>query len=488
MLNHQTNRIACLITALLATLAHADDSAVNKKLLKTPALGNSQVQSVAQPVPVAPTNAGGDTGLNPQPFTPAEAAQLPSTAVKPNLPANALPSVQPVQGGLPATNKLPMASPMVGGLGFKLNAQNLQQLQTLPDAQSITLPDGTQTSAGEAKRKLAQAKQNFERMQNTSPSLGAGNPISVKNAALKSIDARAILQSENAAADSAYVHVQGSSVADNLLKESKSKMTNIDNMPAACAPCITRVNGKDISKVSFTPGVDGIAAKITISGDGFGEQKPQVYLTGPFQNRPPELRVDEWGNRQIVAYFSQGYQGEIDHDGVGLAVTTASGKQLKTAASGKFVATRAEYEIAFDNIPQASIHKDTEGLQGYPGNNGYHLYANLQNRKASLEKSFSDYIQLDFLKVGFEVNSAFATLYDNTVESCNDCKITTLTFGENALNLQDGRLIIRRKSISHLFIPLGLGSLIYPDRVSYNVVYNNLKIKVIGPAGVNPIK
>ena len=44
----KTKHISIFLATLLATLAHADDSALNNKLLKTPVLGHSQLQPSSQ--------------------------------------------------------------------------------------------------------------------------------------------------------------------------------------------------------------------------------------------------------------------------------------------------------------------------------------------------------------------------------------------------------------------------------------------------------
>ena len=76
----------------MVSLAYADDSALNKRLFKTPALGASAVQSVEQPAAIAPTNAGGDVSLNPQP--------LPPKAILPNTVLPTGPATKPIGTGI----------------------------------------------------------------------------------------------------------------------------------------------------------------------------------------------------------------------------------------------------------------------------------------------------------------------------------------------------------------------------------------------------
>ncbi|MFA6179179.1 MAG: hypothetical protein WC696_06155 [Candidatus Methylopumilus sp.] len=499
---NQKKSISTLLFILFATItinSLADDNNdLNKRMIR-PGMG---VQSLPingiQPVQSTPVinNPGTTQSLNPQPFPPAENAP---TKIAPapinSVPNQALPPMQPAAAPqLPAaTNNMngQMASP-ASGLGLqgikpmngmtaqeiRISNQSWDDLKNQPDNTVLILPDGKRVT-------IADVKQQRSKIQ---PSrINNRNNIATKSLNVKhppvgtTVDVRAILQQESAAAASA---VQAAGMATKLV--------------SMCNPCISTINGKAINRAVFTPSSPDVISKVTIKGGGFGDQKPEIYLTGAF-NKRPVLRVDTWRDDQITAFFEAGLSGEPDQDGVGLVVNLANGKQITTAASAKFYAARAEQTIDFNKIPDSRIKFDSSSsLVMQRNGKGYSGNKHSQHGESNMARGLTDMINLEaqgLLKPGFEVVAATANIIQpqqNSNSNSNECAGGQYSWGDSDIQWIGDSLQIKRPMggdhTSPNYNPISLCGNGGDDSTDYFSGVSDIKIYVSGPVGISPLK
>ncbi|NOT14776.1 MAG: hypothetical protein HOP21_04190 [Methylotenera sp.] len=508
-----------LLISLLAVASYtyAEELKV-KRMQALPQLAApvAQVQPITTPA-IPPASELDTKTLNPQPFPPVETTKIvpqsigvkASQSIAPVKAITASPSaMQPVATQLPAVKQTPAMQP-VGGLPtlkpinsvaplptvsggalgemrspmqeVRVNNQQWDELKNLPDNTMLILPEGKKMTVGEARKVQQQDQKKLDAMKSAPTATGRGNVV---KATSKTLDVKAILQAETAAASAA-------ATAPSKFANGVSSKVNVDlkAMGAALcspAPCIATVNGKaDVGRVVFTPGTADTASKVTIRGAGFGENASVgAYLTGSF-NKRPVLRVDTVRDDQITAYFESGFTGEIDREGVGLTITLPNGKQLTTASSAKFYAKREEQTIHFDQIPKSNISADKPytGMLDYK-NGGITYYEFRSNAgdgsNQSIERTFNDIIRFDFLKSGFQVTDATANIQN--VYPSSGCD-GDYAFGESGIDM-DPKFITIRKKMTLCYSKIFLS----PPARAYNSKFTDMKLTVTGPAGVSPIK
>ena len=502
-----TSAVSLLLTALLAS-GSAQAEGINKRLIQPnigvqtpPVAETAGMTSTVQPIKLPAINDAGAQGINTQviaPIEPTKSALPTATGLPTKIPT------QPISGNLPALK--PMTAPSVGGVSntgntglqplkivstpgtsslagqeVRISTQKWEDLQKLPDSTVFILPDGKRMTMNEAKQQRQQIQQRVAQLKNRLTSSANGKKLNVKATAHTTIDVRAILQQENAAAEAAI-----------------SKVNQSGKLVTQCNPCISSINGKAVSRAVFTPGTGNTAAKVTIKGGGFGDGKPEVYLTGAFNNRP-SLRVDTWRDDQIVAYFQPGYAGELDRDSVALVINTAGGKQISTAASAKFYATRVSQTIDFSKIPDSRIKFDDDSrvtMQRYAS--GYAGGINTPNGLPNMNHTFVDMIDLTsngLFKNGFEataVNMIIEQPPENNSEAILpgiECSGGAYKFGDSGLDWVGDSLRIKR--------PMGLlhfsassnpfSECTYLTGDMYSTSVHDIQITVTGPAGTSPL-
>lgn len=251
--------------------------------------------------------------------------------------------------------------------------------------------------------------------------------------------------------------------------------------PADCGDCIAGVNGRVIDRTTFTPGTDETASAYVITGAGFGDAPGSVYLGGPFNARP-NLRVDNWSDGRIVAYFPRGLRGEIDRSGVSLIVRRADGRLIQTPATARFYAAREEQTLNFDQIPRTSIRWQSDTALTMEIQNGG-LYFSGQNPGDSVKHGFTDRILINFLKPGFE-GSSFSVGFCRT--DTGDGSRSGGSGGRYLYGGYDARwdgddIVIDRAMWQDHISPMGPIS----GGNWFESCFRDLRITVIGPAGVS---
>lgn len=373
----------------------------------------------------------------------AQPADIPSVA----LPASKLPSDEPVQmQKVPNAKALPAPAAVTPngdsapyqrdngtGLASKeihVTAQTaLKDVQVLPDDAVLIAPDGQRKTVGEL-RQLWQKN-------NTKPKLVAHfvskAQVKVKRA-YKLIDTKAIIAAESAAASSSYVVTPKFPDAKSKITPSKIEKSNTIKSVLPCKQCIYGINGLAGRRVIFTPSRPDAIAKYTILGDGFGNIKGTVTLTG-FNKNPP-LRIETWRDDQITMVFEGGFTGEADHDNVDLVVIPPSSKQI-TKSGLRFVAARDQTTIDLSRIPDSRLklqiaqNPPIEPLMYTRSNDGYSFATNRYISEGELGSNmgkYTDYIDLKsqgLFKPGFEAVDYWFSYeqYDAKRDDSDGCMI-----------------------------------------------------------------
>ncbi len=251
-----------------------------------------------------------------------------------------------------------------------------------------------------------------------------------------------------------------------------------------CERCIAAINGKPVQRVTFTPGTEELAAAYTIIGAGFGDKPGSVYLAGRFNTRP-ELRVDSWNDRQIVAYFPRGLRGEVDQGEVSLVVKMNDGSLVQTPATGRFRAAREEQVIGFDAIPRSAIRYQSDtALEMEARDGGLYFYG--VDSGDSVKRGYEDRIVLNFLKPGFEGVAASVGFCrsDTGDASASGERGGRYVYGNYAMRWDRDDLIISRAMWQDHRSP----NMMLPGLNVFKSCFRDLKITVSGPAGIAPLK
>lgn len=254
--------------------------------------------------------------------------------------------------------------------------------------------------------------------------------------------------------------------------------------PAGCEGCIAVVNGKPVDRVTFTPGTEEMAAAYVISGAGFGDTPGSVYLRGGFNTRP-ELRVDGWSDRRIVAYFPRGLRGEVDQGGVGLVVRLPDGRLIETPATARFVAAREEQVIGFDDIPRASVRSQSDTALTMKQQDGGLYFFGVDSGE-SVKHGYTDRIVLNFLKPGFE-GVAASTGFCRTDTGDTDQTGGAggrYVYGQYDLRWDGDDIVIDRAMWQSHSSPM----MAISATNSFESCFRDLKVTVAGPAGIRPLK
>lgn len=358
------------------------------------------------------------------------------TNTEPVIKPAVTPTIDSEVSKLPADNaiemqKAPVALPSSQSQEIQITNQKWEDVKNLPDSTVLINQDGSRTTLGEVKavkQKPAPA---------LTPTLSKKNVLS-KAPAINNqrVDTESILATENAAASAAIVSTS------NTTKDNSAITFN-------CDPCISRVNGKDASRVVFTPGTAESAAKYTISGRGFGARQGSVYLSGGF-NKRPTLRVDSWRDDQITAYFEAGFTKELDRKDIKTVVKMPNGSLIESAGNAKFYATRAQTTIGLDKIPDSRIKYDTDSAMKMDKDATSYKFLQIDSSKPSL-RGFTDVINLNnqgLLKPGFAVVSATANieeyLQNGRYTDKHGCDGSTRSIGENRIAWVGDDLQIKR--------------------------------------------
>lgn len=267
-------------------------------------------------------------------------------------------------------------------------------------------------------------------------------------------------------------------------RASQGALRAIQPRLAACENCIASVNGRSIERATFTPGTADLASTYVITGDGFGDTPGGVYLGGPFNSRP-ELRVDSWTNNRIVAYFPRGLRGEPDRQGVSLTVRLSDGRLIQTPATARFYAAREEQTVGFDDIPRASLRWQSDtSLTLQVQNGGLHFTA--MGAGDSVKRGFTDRVVVNFLNPAFEA----------TAFNVGFCRSDT---GNGSANGSDGgRYLYGRYDARWDGDDIVIDRAMWQDHASpfmlvsgsdvFDSCFRDLKITVIGPAGLRPLR
>ena len=253
---------------------------------------------------------------------------------------------------------------------------------------------------------------------------------------------------------------------------------------AGCENCIVGVNGRSVERATFTPGTDETASAYVITGAGFGDTPGGVYLGGPFNARP-DLRVDNWTDTRIVAYFPRGLRGEIDRTGVSLIVRRSDGRLIQTPATARFYAAREEQTITFDQIPRASVRWQSDNALRMETRNGG-LYFKAMDVGDAAKRGFTDRIVLDFLKPGFE-STSFSVGFCRS--DTGDGSASGGTGGRYLYGRYDARwdgddVVIDRAVWQDHLSP----QLVIPGANAFESCFRDLRITVTGPAGIGAMQ
>lgn len=281
-----------------------------------------------------------------------------------------------------------------------------------------------------------------------------------------------------------------SSVKVDFNQSLNEKIEVTDDMSAMIKKCedgcISRINGKYGKQVVFTPGTPEVAIKYRINGSGFGNTKGQVYLTGPFSNRP-NLRADTWSDIEIIAYFEGNYKGELDHEEVGLVVIPANGKNIVSPATSKFVAQRVKTTLTYEQLKKSFRGDvDAEFTKLADGrlyiSSGAHK---LTYPKHGIEREHRDVFNFDNLKPGFEAIYASMEIPSTykRIDKNDACRTKEFGWGSADFHFEGKHIVIARPMNlewkTDEDCPFGAGRY-------YSSSANKIEVIVEGPAGVEP--